>query len=217
MNHPLEPLGRLLRLGVVTDTAVPVPGRPPNTIEAVRNTGWLQAAFAGGGALPEKDVLSQFISPRVFCAERFLHPVEPPPSPPARKIAIRDHARAAVYTLVSTLVTAPFTMVYVAAATKMARYPMQPASGNLAAMRFLVGAGGVRALWQGVAPLALGHLLDESTYRLRLKALPSAAVYALVSTAQPGNALAVPPPFSRSAQWMVAHVMHSGRDAGLHL
>ena len=42
MQHPLEPLSRVLRLSVVTDTAVPIVGRPPNLLEVIRDRGWLQ-------------------------------------------------------------------------------------------------------------------------------------------------------------------------------
>jgi hypothetical protein len=64
--------------------------------------------------------------PQVFCAERFLH------KDAARgniaggahwKVAARDHTRAVVYTLASTVATVPFTAVYVSAATHIARFP----------------------------------------------------------------------------------------------
>ena len=42
MLHHLEPLSRVLRSSVLTDTSVEIPGRPPNTLEAVRDRGWLQ-------------------------------------------------------------------------------------------------------------------------------------------------------------------------------
>jgi|EP01047_Picozoa_sp_COSAG01_P041911 hypothetical protein len=60
MLHPLEPLSRVLRSSVLTDTSVEIPGRPPNTLEAVRDRGWLQ-----GLQQPTKEEIVPFISDRV--------------------------------------------------------------------------------------------------------------------------------------------------------
>ena len=175
MQHPLEPLSRVLRLSVVTDTAVPIVGRPPNLLEVIRDRGWLQ-----GLQQPTKEELTPFITERVFMAERFLHD-KSRASPPSTKEALKEHARAALYTLATVWCTVPFTAVYVSAAAHTARYAtLSPFGGNIAALRAMARLGGIRSLWQGAIPLSIGHLVDEATYRLRLGRLPSAAAYAVV-------------------------------------
>ena len=175
MQHPLEPLSRVLRLGLVTDTSVKIESRPPNTLEVVRDQGWIH-----GLQKPTKEELTLFIQRRVFVAERYLHPRSPAPSVTGRA-ALRDHLRAALYTLTAVCATFPLTAVYVGAAAHMARYEqLTPFSGNFSALRHTARLGGIGALWQGVVPLALGHLVDEATYRLRLGPRLSAAAYAVV-------------------------------------
>ena len=175
MQNPLEPLSRVLRLGLVTDTSVPIVGRPPNLLEVIRDRGWLQ-----GLQQPTKEELTPFITERVFVAERYLHsPSRAPPLTGAA--ALREHVRAALYSVVALWSTMPFTAVYVSAAAHTARYAsLTPFSGNLSALRQMVRAGGIRSLWQGVVPLTIGHLVDEATYRLRLGRLPSAVAYLVV-------------------------------------
>ena len=178
--HPTEHLSRLLRLQPLTGTVVDIPGRPANTLEVLREKGWL-GSLMGMGSPPTKEEVVQFVSERIFVAERFLQPARDPAQPRSWKLAVRDHARAAVYTLGTVMATMPFTTVFVAAATHTGRYTgVLPRGGNLHTMRLLARMGGFFSLWQGAVPLALSEMLDESTYRLRLKALPAAAVYVLV-------------------------------------
>lgn len=117
MQHPLEPLSRLLRLGFITDTSVEIVNRPPNLLESVRDRGWLQ------GLQPaSKEELVPFVTQRIVWAERFLHRGLRSQKSPVAKVVLRDHFRAAVYKCVSILATMPFTAVYVSAATHTARH-----------------------------------------------------------------------------------------------
>ena len=160
---------------MVTDTSVPIKGRPPNLLEVIRDRGWLQ-----GLQKPTKEELSPFIAERVFLAERYLHPPSRAPWPTSAA-DLREHARAALYSVVALWSTIPFTAVYVSAAAHTARYAsLAPFSGNISALRFMAREGGIRSLWQGAVPLTIGHLVDEATYRLRLGRLPSAIAYLVV-------------------------------------
>ena len=175
MQHPLEPVSRLLRLGLVTDTSVPIKGRPPNLLEVIRDRGWLQ-----GLQKPTKEELTPFITERVFVAERYLHPPSRAPWP-ISTADVREHARAVLFSVVALWCTIPFTAVYVSAAAHMARYAsLTPFSGNISALRLMAREGGIRSLWQGAVPLTIAHVVDEATYRLRLGRLPSAAAYLIV-------------------------------------